>query len=239
MEDSENDKHPELLGVLGGMGPAATLDFLQKLLKLTKADTDQEQIPTITYNNTKIPDRNESFLNEGESPLPELVRTAKILEDSGASLIVMPCNTAHIWYDEIRDSVGVRVLNMPRVTADSIPEGSKVGILSTTPVKLSGLYSAPLEDKGAEVIHSRDQDEVMDAIYSVKAGDLERAKSAFLSEIHGMQDKGATHILAACTEVPVAVGAEDLSTTFVDPMEVLALECINLLGKEPSADKTF
>lgn len=226
-----SDKSP-LLGILGGMGPAATLDFQQKLLNLTKAAIDQEQIPTIAYSNTQIPDRNDAYLGDGISPVPELVRSAKLLEDAGADIIAMPCNTAHIWFNEIQDSVSRKLLNMPEITATSVPEGSRVGIISTTPVRLSGLYSKPLEKAGIKVVHPSDQDTVMDGIYSVKAGKLKQAREIFVNVMREFESSGCTHVLAACTEVPVAISRDDTKLVFVDAMEKLALECIRILGKQ-------
>ena len=225
-------EHPDTLGVLGGMGPAATLEFLEKLLKLTGADTDQEQIPTITYNNCKIPDRNEAYLRNGESPVSELVRSAKVLESAGADIIAMPCNTAHIWFDSIRESTSVEILNMLEITSDCIPGTAKVGIISTTPVKLSGLYSDILEKRGIPVIYGEDQNEIMKAIYLVKSGKLDEAKQVFMKQISQLESKGVDHILAGCTEVPVAISQSDVQSKLVDPMECLALECIRRFGKD-------
>lgn len=225
------NQYPQLLGVLGGMGPAATLDFLQKLLKLTNAKTDQDQITTITYNNCQVPDRNEAYLNEGESPVPELIRSAKVLTDAGADLIAMPCNTAHIWYDSLKTATPVEILNMPEITAECFPQEAKVGILSTTPVRLSGMYSDILEKKGVEVLYSKNQDEVMRAIYLVKAGQLDKAKEAFKEQIGVLESEGADHILAGCTEVPVVISENDVSSKLIDPMECLALECVRRFGK--------
>lgn len=228
---NEND-FPGLLGVLGGMGPAATLDFLDKLLKLTNAETDQEQIPTITYNNCMIPDRNEAYLRGGESPVPELIRSARVLENAGVDMIAMPCNTAHIWFDSLVESTAVEFLNMPGITADCIPDGASVGIISTTPVKLSGLYASKLAERGVVVKYGKDQDEIMKAIYLVKSGDLKDAKRIFMEQIDLLESEGVDHILAGCTEVPLVVSEDDLNSRLIDPMECLALECIRKFGKK-------
>ncbi len=228
-----------VLGVLGGMGPAATLDFLEKLLKLRNAETDQDQIPTLTYNNTQIPDRNEAYLRNGESPVPELRRSAQVLERAGVDLIAMPCNTAHIWFSDIQSSVSVKILNMPELTATEIENSSVVGIISTTPVRVSGLYAKPLEEKGATVLYSNSQEDIMHAIYNVKAGKLEEARKEFLSQIKALESRGATHILAACTEVPVVVSAVDIDSSFIDPMESLAMECIRKLSSGQADNKHF
>lgn len=225
MKDAKSKNLPNLLGVLGGMGPAATIDFLHKVLENTRAETDQEQIPTITYNNCRIPDRNDAYLRNGASPVPELKRSAKVLEQAGADLIAIPCNTAHIWYKEISEGTSVEVLNMPEITAKAIPEGSSVGIISTTPVRLSGLFSEKIEKRGGTALYHDNQESIMKAIYSVKAGRLELAREEFLSIISDLEAKGAEHILAGCTEVPVVIGKGDTRGTLIDPMVSLAVEC--------------
>lgn len=224
-------EQPKTLGVLGGMGPAATIGFLDKLLKLTGATKDQDQIPTITYNNCMIPDRNEAYLRNGESPVPELIRSAKILEGSGVDLIAMPCNTAHIWFDPLKKATSLEILNMPEITSGCIPTGATVGIISTTPVKLSGLFSDILEKNGISVMYAEDQDEVMKGIYLVKSGDFQNAKSVFKKQISLLESNGADHILAGCTEVPVVISEEDVQSRLIDPMECLALECVRRFKK--------
>lgn len=230
MREGEGGRKILTLGVLGGMGPAATIDFLSKLLTTTGASKDQDQIPTITYNNSKIPDRNEAYLRNGPSPVPELVRSAKVLEDAGSDVIAIPCNTAHIWYDEITSATSVDVLNMPEITALAIPEGAKVGIISTTPVKISGLYSKKIEGRGSSAIYHDDQEYVMEAIYKVKSGDLAEAKTMFMEIISDLESRGSDHILSGCTEVPVVIGQSDVKSKLIDPMECLAEECVRKLS---------
>lgn len=232
MANGEDNKgYPKILGVLGGMGPAATLDFLQKLLVHTPGEKDQDQIPTITYSNTQVPDRNVAYLENGESPGPELARSVRVLERAGVDLIAVPCNTAYIWYDDMAGASDIEVLNVPEIAAAAIPGDSKVGIISTTPVKLSGLYSSKLEARGIEAIYSSSQEEVMKAIYMVKSGRLQEAREEFLKQIRALEQEGADHILAGCTEVPVVISGEDTGLVLVDPMEELARECVRRFGK--------
>lgn len=231
MSVTANTDKPGILGILGGMGPAATLDFMRILLDLTPAETDQDHIPVITYSNSQIPDRNEAYLRGGTSPVDELVKSAKILENAGSNLIAIPCNTAHIWYPQISAAVGIEVLNMPEISAREIPENATVGIISTTPVRLSGLYSEVIEKKGSRVLLPDDQEKIMEAIYLVKAGKLDDANRLFTEEIRKMEAEGMQYLLEACTEVPLAVKQEDTSATLIDPMEKLALECVRRFGK--------
>lgn len=225
------NKTPKLLGILGGMGPAATIDFMEILLNLTPANIDQDHVPVIAYSNTQIPDRNEAYLHGAESPVYELKKSAQILEKAGSDVIAIPCNTAHIWYNEIADSVKEEVLNMPEISVREIHGGVSVGIISTTPVRLSGLYSKVLEKRGNKVELPENQEKIMEAIYLVKAGKLNEAKKLFKEEIKKMEKKGIDFLLEACTEVPLAISQEDVSAKLIDPMERLAEECLRRFKK--------
>jgi aspartate racemase len=222
---NNGEESPKLLGVLGGMGPAATIDFMDKLIRVTGAEKDQDQIPAVVYNNTVIPDRNEAFLRGGTSPLPELLKSAKVLEGAGCDIMAIPCNTAHIWFDEIDKNTTVEVLNAPLITSEKLPENSRAGIICTTPVKLSGLYSDALRKKDIELIYPENQDAVMEAIYKVKSGKVDEAEQLFMEQVDSLRDMGSGKIIAGCSEVPVAIGKSDAMKFILDPMELLAMEC--------------
>jgi aspartate racemase len=216
---------PKLLGILGGMGPAATIDFMEKLIKVTGAKKDQDQIPAVVYNNTQIPDRNEAFLRGGESPVSELLKSARVLEEAGCDIMAIPFNTAHIWFDEIDKNTSVEVLNAPLITSEKLARGSKTGIICTTPVKLSGLYRDLLHKRNVELIYPENQDDVMEAIYMVKSGKVHEAEKIFLNQIDSLREEGSEKIIAGCSEVPVALGKSDAMKFVLDPMESLAMEC--------------
>lgn len=222
---NNSEESPKLLGVLGGMGPAATIDFMDKLIKVTGAEKDQDQIPAVVYNNTMIPDRNEAFLRDGTSPLPELIRSAKVLEGAGCDIMAIPCNTAHIWFDEIVENTSIEVLNAPIITSDKLSEGSRAGIICTTPVKLSGLYRDALLKRDVELIYPENQESVMEAIYMVKSGRIDEAGRLFMEQVDSLRDEGSEKIIAGCSEVSVALGKSDAMEFIVDPMDLLAREC--------------
>ena len=230
MKDKKSDD-PRLLGILGGMGPAATIDFMEKLLKVTKAEKDQDQIPAVVYNNTVIPDRNEAYLRGGISPVDELVKSAKVLEKSGCDIIAIPCNTAHIWYDQIAENVDIEVLNAPLIATEQLSELHSAGIICTTPVKLSDLYSDALSRKGIDLLYPDDQQKVMEAIYKVKSGDITEAENLFIEQVNILKEKGSEVIIAGCSEVPVALKNSSAMEYIVDPMESLATECVVRFGK--------
>ncbi|WP_393971947.1 amino acid racemase [Oxyplasma meridianum] len=228
---NEGEESPKLLGILGGMGPAATIDFMDKLVKVTAAKKDQDQIPALVYNNTQIPDRNEAFLRGGESPLPELIKSAKILEKSGCDIMAIPCNTAHIWFDEIANSTTMEVLNAPGIVSKKLSRGSRAGIICTTPVKLSGLYRDSLLERDVELFYPESQDAVMEAIYMVKSGKMHKAEQIFMEQVDSLRREGCERIIAGCSEVSVALGKSDPMQFLVDPMESLAAECARRFKK--------
>ncbi|MDA8054740.1 MAG: amino acid racemase [Thermoplasmatales archaeon] len=223
-------KLKSLLGVLGGMGPEATVYFLEKLVDKTDARTDQEHIPIVIFNNPRVPDRTLAYLGKGESPLPALLYGIKKLEDSGADLIAIPCNSAHLWLTEMRKNTNAEILSMVDIAVKRIRAGYKIGIIGTTLTVLSKLYESPLRDKGVEVLLPKDQEKVMKQIRLIKAGNIEKASLKLTKIANELIERGATHILAGCTEVPLALKKDDLSVPIIDPMEVTAEECILRTG---------
>jgi len=125
----------KIVGVLGGMGPEATLDFFAKVIALTAANRDQNHLRIIIDNNSKIPDRTKAILTKDETLVPVLVETAKNLEKAGVEFIVIPCNTVHYFYDDLIKEVSVPVLHMIREITNairtSLPNCKRVGLLFT------------------------------------------------------------------------------------------------------------
>lgn len=221
------------LGILGGMGPEATIDFMEKLLRLTPASKDQDHIRTIAVSDPKAPDRTKAILNDGQSPLPIMQRNLKILEDSKVDLIVIPCNTAHYWLKEIRNTVDVRVLSLMEETANYIKDKdvSTMGLLSTTATANIGLYHDKLDF--VELLTPHDQEEVMNAIKDVKARKKEKAREIMLTAANNLLQRGAEAIIAGCTEVPLVVSSEDVP--LVDPVLLIARKAIKIIKGEAPA----
>lgn len=221
------------LGILGGMGPEATIDFMKKLLKLTPANKDQDHIRTIVINDPKVPDRTEAILHGGQSPLPKIKRNLKILEDSRVDLLVIPCNTAHHWLKEIRNTVDVPVLSLMEETAKYLKdvEVSTMGLLSTTATAKIGLYHDKLDF--IELLTPNDQKEVMNAIKNVKAGEKGKAIETMLNAAKNLLQRGAEAIIAGCTEVPLVLSSEDVP--LVDPVLLLARSSVKIIkGEAPT-----
>ncbi len=219
----------KIIGILGGMGPEATVDLFYKIIKFTPAEKDQEHLRIIIDNNPKIPDRTAAILGKGEDPLPALQETAQNLEKAGADFIVIPCNTAHYFLSSIQESVNIPVLNMIEETAKEtkkrIPQIKKVGLLASIGVYKSEIYHQHFKKFNIEVIspEEKDKEEIMKVIYTIKAGDLsKRVKKNILKITQKLIDKGAEAIIAGCTEIPLILKEGDVSVPLIDPTQILA-----------------
>jgi len=219
----------KIIGILGGMGPEATIDLFYKIIKFTPAEKDQDHLRIIIDNNPKIPDRTAAILGKGEDPLPALQESARNLEKAGADFIIIPCNTAHYFLPSIQKSVKIPILNMIEETAKEtkkrIPQIKKVGLLASIGVYRWEIYHQHFKKFHIEVIspEEKDKEEVMKAIYAVKAGDLSNeVKKNIISIAQKLIDKGAEAIITGCTEIPLILKEGDISAPIIDPTQVLA-----------------
>ena len=219
----------KIIGILGGMGPEATIDLFYKIIKLTPAEKDQDHLRIIIDNNPKIPDRSAAILGKGKDPLPALQETAKNLEKAGANFIIIPCNTAHYFLPSIQESVKIPVLNMIEETAKETQKRNssikKTGLLASIGTYKAEIYNKYFKKYNIEVIspEEKDKEEVMRVIYAVKAGNLsEEVKKSIISIAQKLIDKGAEAIIAGCTEIPLILKEENFSVPLIDPTQVLA-----------------
>jgi aspartate racemase len=230
---------PRLLGVLGGMGPAATADFLSRLVALTPAEADRDHIPVVVSSVPQIPDRTEAILGEGLSPLPALLTGLERLERAGADLIVMPCNTAHHWHADLAAArPNLSWIHIVDAVLALAPAGARLGLLATTGTLQAGIY--PLRAPGRTFVAPEpaiQSGAVMRAIRAVKSGRPGLASEPFLRAAHGLRAKGATHLVFACTEV--ALGVPDpgaLGLPPIDSTEALARAVIQRFGLTPRTE---
>lgn len=223
------------VGILGGMGPEATADLFMKIIKATPAKKDQEHFRVVMDSNPKIPDRTAFILGKGEDPRPLLLAGAKNLERLGASFIVIPCNTAHYFHKAIQDSVGVRVLNiMDEVAGHLSGKAQRVGILASTGTLTTRLYENALARCGIETVlpQGTDQDEVMRAIYAVKAGELDIGKEIALEQGRKLVAAGAQAVVAGCTEIPLVLKEGDLEVPVIDATTILAQSAVRFASED-------
>jgi len=219
-----------VVGVLGGMGPAATADFYQKLVAATPATTDQQHLRVVMWSDPTVPDRTAALMDDGPDPTPWLLCGLRILAEAGADLIAMPCNTAHAFLTPATGRTGAPIVHMidqavRAVTALS-PPVHRVGLLATTGTVRAGLYQDWLGRAGLQAVLPTDdeqEDLVTTAIRAVKAGDRGSGVSELL-EVAGasLVRRGAQVIIAGCTEIPLVVGEWCASIPVIDPNRALA-----------------
>jgi aspartate racemase len=220
------------------MGPEATNRLCALVTAATPARRDQDHIPVITYNNPRIPERVAGVCGGGKSPVPELARTARVLEDAGADMILMPCNLAHFFIGEIQAAVRVPVLDIIEETVRFVvglyPRGRAAGLLASTPTIGCGLYGKAFGRHGVRVIAPDDEEQerkVMRAIYGpegVKSGGKAGPRALLKDAARSLAAAGADVIIAGCTEVPLVLSRSDVSVPVVDPLEVVAGVAVRL-----------
>ena len=220
------------LGVLGGMGPAATLDFLQKLQAYTPAEQDQDHIRVLVDINPKVPDRN----TPGSLAGPVLAEMAGALRGAGADVLAIACTTAHAYAGMIQRASGLPLIDMIETAARAAARGGamRAGVLGTRgALKLYREYLAA-QAMGLVTLPPERQEAFMQVLYRIKAGDtgpeVRRAMAGFARDLAA---EGAEVVIAGCTEAPLAMSSEDLRVEFIDPTELLARRCVAVcLGME-------
>jgi len=228
----------KILGIIGGMGPLATAHLFQKIITCTRAASDQEHIRIFIDNNTAVPDRTAALLAGGEDPRPHLIASAEKLRAMGADFLIMPCNTAHAYYDDIVDAVPVPFLSMIEETARFIrrrfPETSRVGLLSTAGTCRTGVYERVLRRFGLEVRtpSASRQEAVSAVIYGIKQGRLDMDLADFFAAVAQLRAAGPEVFVLGCTELSVAYDVRRFEGTFIDPMHVIATAAIRYAGKD-------
>lgn len=218
-----------VIGVLGGMGPAATASFFQNIIQqTTDIHCDQDHFRVVIDSHPQIPDRTEAILHKGPSPLDALMESVQLLERAGCDLIAIPCMTGHYYIDTLQAQSSVKILNayqvLNRFLENKYPSMEKVGVMCTDGTRKIDLFSHHLSK---QVIYpNRDyQEKVMKAIYGpegIKNGHVGTYPNQLLKEAgHHLIDEGAQAIIAGCTEIELATGQADYSVEFIDPMKLL------------------
>lgn len=225
---------PDLLGVLGGMGPLATVDFLGKLIEETPAVHDAEHVPVVVYSVPQIPDRPAAILAGAESPLPAMLAGIRTLKRAGATLIAIPCNTAHYWYEDLAREAGVPVVHIADAACDSLAAqglgASTVGLIGTRGTIAAGFFQQRIAARGMHVVLNAEADQsecVQPAIAAVKRNDLETAHPLAVRACERLRAAGAQAIILACTEIPPALEHRPagIAAICVDPTRALARAC--------------
>lgn len=229
----------QAVGVIGGVGPMATVYYMQRVIEMTKAGCDQEHINMLVFNDCDIPDRT-AFITEKspDNPLPVMVEDAKRLEAAGCEFVVIPCNTAHYFYDELEQAVEIPVVNIVeetiRYAKARVQDLSYVGIMATTGTIVTGTYQKYAERAGLSfaVPDEDEQDLLMQIIYDgVKAG-KPVPRADFDRVANHLRAKGAQCLILGCTELSVLKRDLPINDPDVlDSIDVLASETVRRSGK--------
>ncbi len=196
------------VGILGGMGPDATVLLMQKVIAARPASDDADHIPLIVHQNPQVPSRIKALIEgTGENPGPVLAAMACDLERAGAEALAMPCNTAHAFAPDISAATGLPFLDMIEATAaDLFATGARrIGMLASPAVRLAGVFASSFSDKGLEAVWTEDEDALLSVIRAVKAGRKGAAETDGLDRLaRGLVDRqGCDHLAVACTELSI------------------------------------
>ena len=235
----------KVIGVLGGMGPEATIAFYARLVAHTPAGRDQDHLRVIIDSNPGIPDRTAAILGQGESPVPALARGIDGLRGAGADFIAIPCVSAHAFIDELRQGARLPILSILDVVAEAVRKHprriGRVGLLGTTGTVRAGMFQRRLAEAGLEVLipDPADQARVQASIYAVKAGAPDAVRLQLTIELRSIAlrlvSSGAEGIVLGCTEIPLVFGQADVPVPVFDSLVWLARAAVRSAGREPIA----
>ena len=224
-----------MLGVIGGMGPAATADFFAKLIEETPAACDEDHIPTLIVSDPRLPGRPAAILEDGPSPLPALLAIRGKLLAAGATMLAMPCNTAHYWYDDLARDCPVPFVSIVEASCDAVATiakpGSPIGLIGTRATLAAGIFDRQLQARGYSVLlpdAAELAEVILPSIGRVKQGKAQEAGRLLAPAVQALLDRGAAAVILACTETPVALDAigSPLRAHCVDSNRALARACV-------------
>lgn len=219
------------VGVLGGMGPEATLLFMQRVLAAVPARDDADHIPLLVDQNPQVPSRVAALIEgTGEDPSPALAKMARRLETAGAKALVMPCNTAHAYASAIRSAVTIPFLSMVDVTAQTIAAqhpGVTVGMLASPAVKLTGVFEPAFKATGLSPLYAEDQDGLLQAIRRLKqdGGDADARETA-IQAANALRAAGADIVLVGCSEFSLLTQSIAADGPTIDSLDALVAATI-------------
>lgn len=224
----------KIVGILGGMGPDATVDLMRRIIRLTPALDDADHIRCIVDNNPKVPSRIKAIIEgHGENPGPCMADMAMRLQSWGADFLVIACNTAHYYYENVQDAVNIPVLNLIDLVTnhliENFPGHENIGLLASPAVKMTGLYTRRFTRAGLKDIwpDMQEQERLFQVIKSVKKGDVgPDVTRNYRSVCRHLLDKGAGLAIVACTELSAL--NVDLPVKTVDAAQVLAGEIVDV-----------
>ena len=225
----------KIIGVIGGMGPIATSHYMELIIRMTDAETDQEHLDMIIYNIPSIPDRTEYILdNSKPDPLPSIIEIGKKLEKAGVDYLCMPCITAHSFAEQMTEAFAKPFINIVDETAAYLHEAGikKAGIMATDGTMKEGLFQKAFLRYGIEpvTLSEERQKDVMHIIYQNVKANRKIEMDRFQNIKEELRQKGAEAIVLGCTELSLVKRDEEIGSGFLDAMEVLAQRTVLLCG---------
>jgi aspartate racemase len=218
------------IGILGGMGPAATVDLMQKVIDATPASRDQEHVPMIVWNAPQIPDRNTFIAGGSDSPSPAMCAGARALVDAGAEAIVIACNTAHHWADEVAAAANRPLIH---IADAALAQVQSANISSAMLLATNGTHALRIYDNRAAAFgvtlqkpDDHHQAKLTAVIAQVKAGQLQTARASLLLILAHLTEQGATTFVLGCTELPLIVRGTPFEAKSIDATAALAKEIV-------------
>jgi len=234
------------IGILGGMGPAATLDCFGKIIKNTAAKSDADHLRVVMDSNPAIPDRIAAILGAGASPVPALLAGCRGLATAGADFIIIPCVTVHFFLPQIQAESPLPILSIVDAVAEAIqnelPEAKTVGLMGTRATVESGLFQKRLAADNIDTLVPDDsqQSKIVSAIRDIKDSRPPRTQAAITRDLIdaagsliNKKPSGAQAIVAGCTEIPLVLGPKDLKVPYFDSLTILARAAIRYAGRIP------
>lgn len=218
---------PRTVGILGGMGPAATVLMMQRLIASVPGADDRDHIPLLVDSNTQVPSRIDALIHHtGPDPAPVLVMMAQRLEAAGAEALAMPCNTAHHYAALIRAAVGIPFIDMVTLSVAAAArlagEAKKIGILGSPALRRIGLFDRALAEAGLAALYSAEEAPLLDAIRAIKAGGATAAAMRSVeAAAQDLAEEGAALCLVACTEFSIIAADLTAKVPLVDTLDVL------------------
>ena len=229
MSHARKHASSKTVGILGGMGPAATIEFFRRLVAATPAAIDQAHLRILVDNNPHVPDRTNAIFGRGADPGPALAEMARGLAALGADFLTMPCNTAHVFRAAIREAVAIPFIDMIEETAQVIAVKT-VGLLATTGTVYSELYRVACDQRDIELVTPSDEDQelVMDIISRVKAGGSgPSVRDHTAAVVDRLAARGAEAVIAGCTEISLIPG-DDMPIEWIDALDCLVRASVRL-----------
>lgn len=223
------NKNDKVIGILGGMGPEATIDIFTDIVQHTKIKNDNDHLRIIIDNNPKLPSRQDAILKGGENPGPAMADTAKNIEQAGADFIILGANTAHYFYPYVKEAVEIPVLHIigetVLATMKAVENIKKVGILATKGAMKTGMFQSEFDEHNIAVVPVPEsiQDLIHNAVFSFRSEGLNDKNLSMIEEAASFLTKqGAEAIIMGCTEIPLILNTQKVSVEVINPNKVIA-----------------